>query len=153
MPPPEVRHPPTNPTRHSTAAPARATGRQPRRPLNRTPPAPPPAAPAPATPPPTNPSATPNSIGQLVWMIQSNPDAYGEKGSDLLKKLYELQHERIKHGDHHDHVTDRADKTIEDADKWMRQGKLDPNIVAHTKRLLTPLANQKHAGHDHHDDD
>ena len=79
-------------------------------------------------------------------MIQSNPDAYGEKGSDLLKKLQELQRNEPSTATHHDHVTDHADKAIEDADKWMRQGKLDPKIVSHTKRLLTPLADQHHYG-------
>ena len=86
-------------------------------------------------------------------MVQSNPNAYGEKGSDLLEKLQELQHERSKHADSHDHVTKRADKTIEEADKWMGQGKLDASLVSQTKRLLTPLAAQHHEGGNDDDDD
>ena len=88
-------------------------------------------------------------------MVLHNPDSYGEKGSDLLKNLLELQKERAKHGNTHRHVAEHADEAIKDADKWMRQGKLDPTIVSHTKRLLTPLADQHHDGHDDddHDDD
>ena len=109
-----------------------------------------PPAPAPAPPAPTNPS-WPMSIEQLLSMVQHNPDAYGEKGPDLLKNLQELQNERRKHSDTHDHVTERAEKTIDDAEKWMRQGKLNAIVVFHTKRLLTPLADQHRGGH--HDDD
>lgn len=111
----------------------------------------PPAPPAPTTPVPATPSTAPSTIEQLVSMVQSNPGTYGEKGSDLLKQLQELQQERNKHPDIHDHVTERAQKTIDEADKWMREGKLDRTIVSHTKRLLAPLADQRRGGH--HDDD
>jgi hypothetical protein len=75
-------------------------------------------------------------------MVQYNPDAYGDKGSDLLKKLLELQHERAKHADTDKHVRDRARDVIDNVNKWMSEGKLDTTIASHTTRLVAPLANQ-----------
>ena len=106
------------------------------------PPVPAPPVPAPPSPPPTNPASGPTTIEELVSMVEYNPDAYGEKGSDLLKKLRELQRERDKHPDTDNHVRDRARDVIDAADKWLREHKLDATIAAHTTRLLAPLAYQ-----------
>ena len=132
--------PPATITREAPTATPTATSPQPEAlPIN---PGPADSPPPSATPPPSKPSWGPTTIEELVSMVQYNPDAYGEKGSDLLKKLLELQHERAKHADTDKHVRDSARDVIDKANKWMRDGKLDATIASHTTRLLAPLAYQ-----------
>ncbi|MEO5837611.1 MAG: HD domain-containing phosphohydrolase [Acidimicrobiales bacterium] len=104
-----------------------------------TPTTPPPTVPA-TIPPTTAPTATVNSIPALIAKLAPNPDAYGDRGSNLLGKLVDLQNERAKHPDSDHHVTDKASDLIDDVQKWRGEGRLDPTIGADAIRLLTPLA-------------
>jgi hypothetical protein len=95
---------------------------------------------APTTPPTTVATPTINTIDALIAVLAPNPDAYGDRGSDLYNKLRDLQNERTKHPDTDHHVIDRAKALINDTEKWVREGKLDPAIGADAIRLVTPLA-------------
>ena len=75
----------------------------------------------------------PENIGELIALLAADPDAFGEKGSDLLDKLVEVQEE----GD-----SEKAAKLIEEIDKWVAEGQLDPNAGALAQQLLAPLAAQ-----------
>jgi hypothetical protein len=102
------------------------------------------SAPTASAPPITAPTTTvapgPNSIDALIWMLAPNADAYGDRGSNLLDKLRDVQDERSKHPDSHEHVVDAADDLIDDVHKWLGEGRLNPTIGAHALRLLAPLA-------------
>jgi hypothetical protein len=117
-------------------------------PTTTTPP-PPPTIPLPTSPPPTVPpvsppttstSSTPATIDALISMLEPNPDAYGDRGSNLYDKLRDLQDERNRYPDSDHHVTDSASDLIDDVQKWLGEGRLSPTIGAHALRLLAPLA-------------
>ena len=100
--------------------------------------APPTTAP-PATPPPATISTTPNTIADLIAILTPNPDAYGNRGSNLLAKLNQLQSQRATRPDTDSHVIDQASSLSQDVDKWLQEGRLDATIGADAKRLLAPL--------------
>ena len=76
----------------------------------------------------------------MIAILAPNADAYGDRGSNLLDKLRDVQDERGKHPDSHDHVIDAANDLIDDVHKWLGEGRLDTSIGAHALRLLAPLA-------------
>jgi hypothetical protein len=94
----------------------------------------------PVSPPTTSASSTPATIDALISMLAPNPDAYGDRGSNLLDKLRDLQDERSQYPDSDHHVTDSASDLIDDVQKWLGEGRLNPTIGAHALRLLAPLA-------------
>ena len=73
-------------------------------------------------------------------MLEPDADAYGDRGSNLLNKLRDLQRERGESFDTAQPVKDRAGSLIEDVDKWLEEGRLDPAIGDVAQRLLAPLA-------------
>ena len=73
-------------------------------------------------------------------MLAPNPDAYGDRGSNLVDKLRDLQDERSQYPDSDHHVTDSASDLIDDVQKWLGEVRLNPTIGAHALRLLAPLA-------------
>ena len=113
-----------------------------------------PTSPAPTIPPttiplPTVPSTIPTTtvaspiigtIPALIAKLAPNPDAYGDRGSNLLDKLRDLQDERAEYPDSDHHVTDSASDLIDDVWKWLGEHRLDATIGADAIRLLTPLA-------------
>jgi hypothetical protein len=108
-------------------------------------PVPPPSAPPktqPATTAPTTTitSSSPSTIDELIALLAPDPDGYGDRGSNLLGKLRDVQDERSKHPDSHDHVIDAANDLIDDVHKWLGEGRLDFTIGADALRLLAPLA-------------
>ncbi|MEO8696648.1 MAG: HD domain-containing phosphohydrolase [Acidimicrobiales bacterium] len=130
---------PTIVTPPSTTLPAAASPVASAPPTSQAPTNPAPTVPT-TSPPSTAPTSTINTIDGLIAVLAPNPDAYGERGSDLLSKLRDLQKERAKHPDTDHHVTDRARGLIDDVDKWLTEGKLDAAIGADAIRLLQPLA-------------
>ena len=80
------------------------------------------------------------SIPQLIALLAPNPDAYGDRGSNLYDKLVHLQEERASHGDGSPHVRDEARDLLDDVNKWLDEGRLNAAIGAEAIRLLTPLA-------------
>ena len=73
-------------------------------------------------------------------MLEPDADAYGDRGSNLLNKLHDLQRERGESLDTAQPVNDRASSLIEDVDKWLEEGRLDPAIGDVAQRLLALLA-------------
>ena len=100
----------------------------------------PPTTQPPVSPPVTTLSAGPSTITALISLLGPDPDAYGDRGSNLMDKLEDVEEERAKHGDTDHHVTDAASDLIQDVDKWLQERRLDATIGAHAKRLLAPLA-------------
>ncbi|HWB72437.1 MAG TPA: protein kinase [Egibacteraceae bacterium] len=105
--------------------------------------APPPAAGAPSPPPPTDASPgepspetpeRPRDLPGLIALLSENPEAYGDKGPDLLERL-EKVNERSA-----DEQAREARKTIEETEKWVQEGQLDPEIGALAVELLEPIA-------------
>ena len=110
---------------------------------------PPPTVTAPTSPlptvPPTSPPTTTASpiigtIDALIAKLAPDADAYGDRGSNLLDKLRDLQDERSTYSDTDHHVTDSASDLIDDVNKWLGEGRLNPAIGADALRLLAPLA-------------
>ncbi len=87
----------------------------------------------PTTTPPTTTTPEPQTIDELIALLAANPDAFGEKGEDLVGKLEEVQAD----GDPED-----AANLIEEIDKWVAEGQLDPEIGSQAQQLLAPLASQ-----------
>jgi serine/threonine protein kinase len=85
------------------------------------------------TTPPTTTTPLPQTVDELVALLAANPDAFGEKGTDLLDKLQEAQGEQDG---------EKAAKLIDEIDKWVGEGQLDPEIGALAQQLLAPLASQ-----------
>jgi serine/threonine protein kinase len=78
---------------------------------------------APAPPPP------PQTIDELMALLVANPAAFGEKGPDLLDKLGDAAAD-----------SEEAAKLIEEVDKWVAEGELDPEIGTIARNLLAPIA-------------
>ena len=94
-----------------------------------------------ATPTTTAPPTTlAGTIPQLIARLAPDPDAYGDRGSNLYDKLVDLQQERASYPDSSPRVRDDARALRDDVDKWMGEGRLDTTIGAEAVRLLTPLA-------------
>jgi hypothetical protein len=85
-------------------------------------------------------SSRPSTIAALIALLQPDPDAYGNRGSNLLDKLNDVQAARSQYGDSDHHVRDKARSLIDDVNKWLGEGRLDATIGADAKRLLAPLA-------------
>ncbi|MGQ0803524.1 MAG: protein kinase domain-containing protein [Actinomycetota bacterium] len=85
------------------------------------------------TTPPTTTTPEPQTIDELIALLAADPDAFGEKGEDLLEKLQEVQA---------DQDPEDAAKLIEEIDKWVSEGQLDPETGALAQELLAPLASQ-----------
>ncbi len=81
----------------------------------------------------TTTTPVPDTIDELIALLAANPEAFGEKGDDLLDKLQEVQD---------DQDAEKAAKLIEEIDKWVDEGQLDPDVGALAQELLLPLANQ-----------
>ena len=99
-----------------------------------------PAIPPTTVAPTTSLSSAPSTIDGLIALLAPKPDAYGDRGSNLLDKLRALQDDRNKYPDSDDHVTASASDLIADVQKWLGEGRLDQTIGADAIRLLTPLA-------------
>ena len=95
---------------------------------------------APTTAPTTSLATAPSTIDGLIAVLAPNPDAYGDRGSNLLDKLRALQDERSQYPDSDDHVTQSARDLIADVQKWLGEGRLNPTIGAYALKLLAPLA-------------
>ena len=85
------------------------------------------------TTPPTTTTPEPQTIDELIALLAADPDAFGEKGEDLLDKLQEVQDEQDG---------EKAAKLIEEIDKWVDEGQLDPEVGSQAQQLLVPLATQ-----------
>jgi serine/threonine protein kinase len=75
----------------------------------------------------------PRTIGELIALLAAGPDAFGEKGNDVLKKLVEVQEKQDG---------DEAAKLLEEIDKWVGEGKLDPQIGSFARDVLSQPAMQ-----------
>jgi eukaryotic-like serine/threonine-protein kinase len=99
-----------------------------------------PPDPPPVEAPPAEPTAEPvpeepdDSIAALLGDLAMDPDAAGEKGKDLRDKLLDLL------DDDEEDQPKEARKLIAEAEKWAREGELDPAVAARTATLLAPLA-------------
>ena len=98
------------------------------------------AAPTPAltTAPSTNPPTTAativaGSIEELVVLLDSNPDLFGERAEQLRRDL-----ERIADGRGND--PGRARRLLEDAGRWVENGELNPVVLPLLDQLVGPLA-------------
>jgi serine/threonine-protein kinase len=87
------------------------------------------SAPTTTTEPPTTTTGPPQTIGELISFLGANPGAFGEKETDLLGKLAEAQQD-----------PEEAAKLIDEIDKWVSKGELDPAIGSIAQSLLAPLA-------------
>lgn len=74
------------------------------------------------------------TIGELADRIAADPDSFGEKGSDLLNKVQEVQREKS------DKQAEKASKVLEEIDKWVAEGKLDANVGQDARAILQPIA-------------
>lgn len=74
------------------------------------------------------------TLGELADRIAADPDSFGEKGSDLLSKLQEVQREKP------DKQADKASKVLEEIDKWIAEGKLNSSIAKDAQAVLQPIA-------------
>lgn len=74
------------------------------------------------------------TIGALADRIAADPDSFGEKGSDLLNKLQEVQREKPGK------QAEKASKVLEELDKWVADGKLDSSIASDARAILQPIA-------------
>ncbi|HUF85285.1 MAG TPA: protein kinase [Acidimicrobiia bacterium] len=81
----------------------------------------------------TTTTPVPDTIDELIATLAADPDAFGEKGEDLLDKLQKVQEEQNP---------EEAGKLIEEIDKWVDEGQLDPATGALAQQLLAPLAAQ-----------
>jgi hypothetical protein len=88
----------------------------------------------------TLPPARPGTIDALIAILQPNPDAYGDRGSNLLDKLNALQSTRRQYGDANPRVASDARDLMADVNTWLGERRLDPTIGADAQRLLAPLA-------------
>jgi serine/threonine-protein kinase len=127
----------------STAPPTSATAAVPRETV-----APSTAAqtPAPTTAPSTNPPTTAativaGSIEELVALLDSNPDAFGERAEQLRRDL-----ERIANGRGND--PGRARRLLEDARRWVESGQLNPGVLPLLDQMVGPLAEDEEDGGD-----
>lgn len=73
------------------------------------------------------------TIGELADRIAADPDSFGEKGSDLLNKLQEVQREKP------DKQAEKAAKVLEEIDKWVAEGTLDSNVAEDARAVLQPI--------------
>ncbi len=94
--------------------------------------------PAPTTAPSTNPPTTAapvvaGSIEELVELLDSNPDLFGERAEQLRRDL-----ERIAGGRGND--PGRARRLLEDASRWVENGELNPDVLPLLDQLVGPLA-------------
>lgn len=89
-------------------------------------------APATTAAPPSTAAIT--TIGELADRIATDPDSFGEKGSDLLNKLQEVQREKP------DKQAEKASKVLEEIDKWVVEGTLDSNVAEDARAVLQPIA-------------
>ncbi len=85
----------------------------------------------------TTTTPAPQTIGELIALLTANPAASGEKGPDLLDKLGEVG------GD-----GEKAAKLVEEIDKWVANGELDPEIGTTAQRLLLSLPADSPGGAD-----
>ncbi|HVM52339.1 MAG TPA: serine/threonine-protein kinase [Acidimicrobiales bacterium] len=77
----------------------------------------------------------PLTLGGLADAIAAGPpSSFGEKGEDLLDRLQKVQ--RASPGKQ----GEEARKAIEEIEKWMREGDLDPEVGQAAVALLEPLA-------------
>jgi len=94
--------------------------------------------PAPTTAPFTNPPTTAativaGSIEELVGLLDSNPDLFGERAEQLRRDL-----ERIADGRGND--PERARRLLDDARRWVDDGELNPDVLPLLDQLVGPLA-------------
>lgn len=86
------------------------------------------------TAPATTTTAPPLTVGAVADLLATDPDAYGEKGRDLLDKLQKVQSESP------DKQAEEARKAIEEIGKWIDEGELDPTMGQRAISVLEPLA-------------
>ncbi len=89
---------------------------------------------APDTPAAPSSTAAITTIGELADRIAADPDSFGEKGSDLLNKLQEVQREKP------DKQAEKASKVLEEIDEWVADGKLDSSVAENARAVLQPIA-------------
>lgn len=94
-----------------------------------------PPAEQPTTPTTTREAPTTPTLGELTDRVAADPDAYGDKGSDLLNALQEVQREKP------DKQAKKATRVLEEIDKWVAEGKLDATIADQARAVLRPIAN------------
>jgi hypothetical protein len=103
----------------------------------------PPETASPDTAPQTQPAPPPpapgsQSIDELIAVLSSNPDAFGEKGKNLLKELIDLAQNGNWGG--------RSAKLAEEINKWVAQGKLDATIGSDAMRHLGAIPAERERG-------
>jgi len=94
--------------------------------------------PAPTNAPFTNPPTTAativaGSIEELVGLLDSNPDLFGERAEQLRRDL-----ERVADGRGND--PERARRLLEDARRWVDDGELNADVLPLLDQLVGPLA-------------
>jgi eukaryotic-like serine/threonine-protein kinase len=85
------------------------------------------------TEPPTTTTTAPPTIGALTDVLMGNFETYGEKGEDLLDELQDVQSERD------DERAKEVGKAIEEIEKWVEEGKLDPDIAGQAVTALEAI--------------
>jgi len=89
-------------------------------------------APAPPTLSPTTATTlpqVPQTVDELIALLSTDPEAFGEKGPDLLKELIELR-------DRPDASGKRAERLVEHVQEWVEKGELPPDLGTLVQALL-----------------
>jgi hypothetical protein len=124
-----------------------------------TPPAPttiPPTTAAPTTPSPTAPPTlppSPDSIEELIVLLEADLARFGERTPDFLDELRGVEEENGRK------QSDRAEELLRHMDEWVEEGELSGELVPLALLLLEPIAEDQ--GNDdggpgngnNHDDD
>jgi eukaryotic-like serine/threonine-protein kinase len=79
----------------------------------------------------------PSTPEELLALLDRDPEAYGEKGEDLRDDLADLLDKKPKD------QPKEARKLIEEAEKWAREGDLDPAMAELTAVVLGPMAQEE----------
>jgi serine/threonine-protein kinase len=78
---------------------------------------------------PTTTTTIPTTIDELIALLAASPGLFGERRSDLLESLIDLQ-------EHPDPNGKRVERLVNDIEKWVSDGELDPVIGALTLNIL-----------------
>jgi hypothetical protein len=96
-----------------------------------------PTAPPPTTPPPTPPPTVPpppDSIEELIVLIEADPARFGSQAPKFLDELRKVEDENERK------QSDRAEELLRHTDEWVARDELSAELVPIVEALLLPIA-------------
>ncbi len=102
-----------------------------------TPTTPPPTTSPPTTSPPTAAPTVPPppaSLEELIALVEQDPDAFGEKGTEFLDELRKVEEEEGRK------QSDKAAELLRHTEDRINKGELSPGLLAIASPVLQPLA-------------